>query len=245
MRAIRRVAPRPFAPPVLRLGQHPPRIQPRRRGQVRWSMDQLEPHKPVRRHHELGHRFHVLAARRHIGIQHREVRPGNRHNPVLRRLQPRHPRHHRSVFKPQLQPHAQRHLAPPPLHNAYHRAAAALRRHEVDHRDHARCGLELGLQHHRPVAVASSYRHHLLAGANLPAPVLRPAQQRRKARRAVKPRPAQPVHRPRRAHQRRAVPVGQQCILLYAGGYRRKLHLETSRTPCASRANRIAGAPNA
>ena len=74
--------------------------------------------------------------------------------------------------------------------------------------------LEYRLQDHRAGPVLPADTHRRLGGGDAPAPVVRRADQRGKAGRAVEARPAQPVDRAVAADQRGTVAVADHRVIL-------------------------------
>src|SRR5581483_10134248 len=96
------------------------------------------------------------------------------------------------------------------------------RRHEVEHAGNAVLRLPRRLEDERVVEVAARARPSA-DGCELPAAVLRSAEQRGEARAGVEARQAEPVDRAAALDERRCLEVAEQCVVLYASQRQRLL----------------------
>src|SRR5690606_24251877 len=79
--------------------------------------------------------------------------------------------------------------------------------------------LVVGLQDQRPLAIAAGDAGGRVDGGDLPAPVLRPAEQGGEAGAGVEARPAEPVDGSVARDERRRLAVADQGVVLDARGH--------------------------
>jgi hypothetical protein len=162
--------------------------------------------------HEVGGHGRVLDSELERRAEPEGVWAGGGGDPVRHELDPRLDRR---VVGPDAQVHPHRHPSAQPLDDAHQaRRPAGSPRHEVDQADGAVGGLELGLEHQRPRAVAAAGLAHLARGCHAPVSVPLVAEQRGEARGRIEARQAEPVDRSVPADQRRRLHVADQAIVL-------------------------------
>ncbi len=162
-------------------------------------------------HFETGHRGQVLAAGLDRRSQHSHVLPGNRKQRAI--LGSPDPGDIDAEAEADHQLHLQLHLTRDPAHQPDDVGGVAARRHEIDQRDNAVCGLETRLQDQRIVPVAAGGFCDLFRRRDQPSAVPVGAEQGRKTGIGIERGPAQPVDRSVAADQRRGLAIADQSIV--------------------------------
>ncbi len=124
-----------------------------------------------------------------------------------------HPGHDPAVAEADHELRAHAHPPREPFDDAHDVRRVAAWRHEVDHADAPLCGLPLGLENERRVAVAAD-RARRLDRRDEPAPVTPVSEQRREAGVRVEAREAAPVDRPLAMDERRRLEVRDERVVL-------------------------------
>ena len=122
---------------------------------------------------EFGYRCKVFAVRLNRRVQHQRIGPGDSMNSIFHRA---HPRHDRTVIKPdnQFHPHADRAASSP--HQAHNVGGAISRRHAIDDRHDTARRLKFRLQNQCVAAVPPKNLCIRFNGTQRPMAVLRVSQ---------------------------------------------------------------------
>ncbi len=161
---------------------------------------------------ELGQRPQVLASQFHLRAQGEPVRAADQLQRAV--ILPAGPGHDVAIFEPDHQLHRHPHPAATSDHQAHQGRVAVPWRHEVDDRDRALCGFDVGLQDQRALAVASRRAGDRGGRGDAPTAVLGTAEQGGEAGAGVEARPAQPVDRAVARDQRRGLAVADDGVIL-------------------------------
>src|SRR5512138_3489441 len=202
----------PIAPVPLGLAERTARIDRLRDLQVRRAVGQDEREGLSRLDLEARARPHVAVLERHRRAQHDLVRPRDRADaPALG--EPGDPRDRAAVVEAQDELHFHGDAPAPADDRAHEVRLRAANRHEIDQRDRARIGFPFGLEDER-IGTVTPLRLDSLRRGELPPAVLGRAEERGEARGRVETRQAQPVDRAVAPHQRSALAVADQRIVL-------------------------------
>ena len=160
---------------------------------------------------EFGDGTQILA----VGFYRRRERQpiGAGHRSMSTVLEPPDPGYDRTVLTPDHQLHSQLDSAVLALDQTDEIGAAVAPAHAVDQGDGAIRCFEPGLQDQRALAIAAGNSGMVLRD-DLPTPILRVAQQSRKAGCRIKARQGKPVDRTVAAHQRRALAIADYRVVL-------------------------------
>ena len=128
-------------------------------------------------------------------------------------LGPPHPRHDRAVVEPDHELGAHRDFPADALDQTHDVRIEAARGHAVGEAHDAGCGLELGFEHQRAVAVPPSRLLHRLARRDQPAAVLGRAEQGGKAGPRIETGQTEPVDGAVASDERDSLGVADECVI--------------------------------
>ncbi len=167
------------------------------------------------------------------GPQRHCIRPGHSDEHAV---DSSHPRHDRSVVETESELHPHLDRSPSSLDDPNDVGRLSARRHEVDQASGAGRGLEVGLEHERVAPIAPSGRGEVAFGLERPVPVLRRSEKRSEDRARVEARQAEPVDAAVPAHERDALEVTDDPVVLDARSHQLPSSRNDASTPNLFRA---------
>src|SRR5206468_5794997 len=187
------------------------------RRDVRGRVSEDDGHRLAFGDREVADAGEAFAVQLDVGSEDDHVRAGDGAKRAV--VEARDPGHNRAIVEAEHQLDA--HLDATALADDHPReiGGRAAEGHEVDERDRAGGGLELGFEDQRAVAVAPRDARIWIARRDLPAAVLRGPEQRREARAGIEARPAEPVDRSIPPDERRRLAISNEGIVLDASGH--------------------------